>query len=204
MKFAYARVSKESPRHAATAAFFFHARGEYLEKSTNGMHRSLLLQLLESFPDLQRVFDDVGPMFSNRLGDLSIDILRELLHNAILGLGHRCFTCFIDALDECDEQQVRDMVEFCEELGRLATMDGIRLRICFSSRHYPYIYIRDGLRITLENQQGHKDDLEKYVQSCLRADSGPLVDKTRNQILQKAAGVFMWVVLVVDILNKEF
>lgn len=112
--------------------------------------------------------------------------------------------CFIDALNECNKQQVLDMVEYFKDLRHIAAVHGIRLQICFSSRHYPYICIRSGLRLTLEDQQGHRNNLEKYVRSYLRADSGPLVNKIQDQILQKAAGVFMWVVLVVDILNKEF
>ncbi|KAJ6445212.1 eukaryotic translation initiation factor 3 subunit B [Purpureocillium lavendulum] len=194
--------------NSATASFFFNARGERLERSTTGMYRSLLLQLLESFPDLQKVVDNlhVTPLDQNGRCP-PLDILQGHFANAVSSLGRRSFTCFIDALDECDEQQVRDMVSFFEELGQRATECNVQFRICFSSRHYPYIYIRHGLRLTLEDQKDHKEDLAKYIRGRLEADtanSGPLVDGIRKTILEKATGVFMWVVLVVDILNKEF
>lgn len=96
------------------------------------------------------------------------------------------------------------MVEYFEDLGKTASDSNIALRICFSSRHYPYIYIQRGLRLVLEDQTGHRKDLEKYVESRLKTDSGPPVEYIRNRIIQNAAGVFMWVILVVDILNKEF
>ena len=203
MKFAYNHTKKNISATAGSASFFFNARGAYLEKSTTGMHRSLLLQLLERFPDLQRVLDGPHPLLPEA-GELSIDILRKLFSIAVLGLAGRSFTCFVDALDECDEQQVQDMVDYFQELGQQATKNGIDLRICFSCRHYPYLFIPAGLKLILEDQQGHKEDLKEYVRSRLRASQGPLINQIRAQILGKAAGVFLWVVLVVEILNQEF
>jgi hypothetical protein len=42
------------------------------------------------------------------------------------------------------------------------------------------------------------------MQSHLRAGKGKYVEDVRTQIRGKANGVFMWVVMVIDILNKEF
>ncbi|WYZ36010.1 hypothetical protein EsH8_X_000657 [Colletotrichum jinshuiense] len=96
------------------------------------------------------------------------------------------------------------MVTYFEDLGELAATNGIGLQICFSSRHYPHIDIRNGLRITLEDQPGHEQDLEKYVRNCLKTGRRSDAVNIQTQILEKASGVFMWVVLVVDILNKEY
>lgn len=81
---------------------------------------------------------------------------------------------------------------------------GVPFRVCFSSRHYPYIDIQRGIRLTLEDQAGHKKDLTTYITSRLRVDTLPLIEELRSKILEKAAGAFMWVCLVVDILNKEY
>ncbi|KAL7919128.1 ankyrin repeat-containing domain protein [Trichoderma austrokoningii] len=187
----------------AVVSFFFNARGDVLEKSTTGMYRSLLLQLLERFPDLKTVCED--PNFGVQSGNCpSSEDIQTLFRTAISVLGRRSLTCFIDALDECDEQQILDMVQYFETLGQQAVEYGIELRICFSSRHYPYIFIRQGLRLTLEDQEGHEEDVQKYVQGNLRVEQGSVLEDIKGRILQKAAGVFMWVVLVVDILNKEF
>lgn len=203
MKFAYTRVKRTLSTRNAVVSFFFNARGDILERSTIGMYRSLLLQLLERFPDLQKTCEDSN--FGIRNGNCpSSETIQMLFRKAISMLGQRSLTCFIDALDECDELQVRDMVEYFEALGQQAVEDKIELRICFSSRRYPYIFIRQGLKLTLEDQQGHEEDVQKYVQGSLRADPGPLLEEIKAQILQRAAGVFMWVILVVDILNKEF
>ncbi|KAH6867707.1 hypothetical protein B0T10DRAFT_325318 [Thelonectria olida] len=204
MKFLYTKMKKKD-RHLQilTSSFFFNARGEYLEKSVSGMYRSLLLQLLEGLPDLQQVLDDPDLVPRNQTDCPSVNVLKDLFRNAVLSLGRRYFTCFVDALDECDEQQVEDMVGFFEELAEQCTQCDVRLRICFSSRHYPYIDIRSGIRLTLEGQPGHTEDLENYIANRLQIRDPALVEKLKPVMLKKAAGVFLWVALVVDILNKE-
>ncbi|WQF79138.1 Putative nucleoside phosphorylase domain, NACHT nucleoside triphosphatase [Colletotrichum destructivum] len=204
MKFAYGNVRRRSEANTCHISFFFNARGDELEKSTVGLHRSLLLQVMERVPDLQSVLDDPVLIPQQQSVCPSTEVLRELFRNAVMGLGQRRLVCFVDALDECDEEQVREMVTYFEDLGDEATNDGIQLQICFSSRHYPHIEIENGLRLTLEDQPGHEKDLEKYVRSCLRVGKRSDAEEIKNGVLKKANGVFMWVVLVVDILNKEY
>ncbi|OJI87665.1 hypothetical protein ASPTUDRAFT_419227 [Aspergillus tubingensis CBS 134.48] len=205
MKFAYERMRRKTrSKHDVTASFFFNARGESLEKSIIGMYRSLLLQLLEGYTDLQTILDN-SELVSQSLDSCPpLNSLKGLFHNSVSALGQRGFTCFVDALDECDEQQVIDMVQFFEDLTEESSAKGVPFRVCFSSRHYPYIVIRQGIRLTLEDQLGHAKDLETYAASRLRVDDPSLAEELRVQLLGKAAGVFMWVVLVVDILNKEY
>ncbi|KAJ4308618.1 hypothetical protein N0V84_011995 [Fusarium piperis] len=204
MKFIYLKTKrKKSQMHAITASFFFHARGEYLEKSIAGMYRSLLLQLLEGYPDLQEVLDDTDLVPRGQNECPPLNILKDLFHNAVSNLGERFFSCFVDALDECDEQQVMEMIHSFEDLAEDCAAKGVRFQICFSSRHYPYIRIRHGIEITLEHQQGHSEDMDNYIQHNLRIRDTFLAEELRPQMLNKAAGVFLWVVLVVDILNKE-
>lgn len=116
------------------------------------MYQSLLLQLLEGYSDLQVVLDDSDLVPHNQNGCPSLNVLKELFANAVCALGQRSLTCFVDALDECDEQQVVDMVQYFEDLTEQCTAKGIPFRICFSSRHYPYIVSQRGIRLTLEDQ----------------------------------------------------
>ena len=186
----------------------FNARGHDLEKSTLGMHRSLLWQLLEKLPDLQEVLDNPQvqrldfKQHSNH-PTWEIDLLCDLFSDAIERLGQRRLTCFVDALDECDVHQVRAMVDYFEDLGQRAVQTRIKLYICFSSRYYPHISIQYGRQLTLEDQDGHGQDLEKYVRSKFKAGKGKAFEEVRTEIIQKAAGIFLWVVLVVPILNEE-
>ncbi|WXC60871.1 hypothetical protein SNK03_006754 [Fusarium graminearum] len=167
------------------------------------MYRSLLLQLLQGFADLQCVLDDPELVPRGQAGCPSLNILKDLLRSAVLKLDQRSFTCYIDALDECDEQQVMDMVEYFEDLAEQCAEDGVRLQICFSSRHYPFVDIRVGLCLILEEQAGHTGDLETYIKSHLRVRDPSLLAELQERMLEKASGVFMWVVLVVEVLNVE-
>ncbi|RYC79938.1 hypothetical protein BFJ63_vAg17178 [Fusarium oxysporum f. sp. narcissi] len=204
MKFIYTKMKKaDIPMKALTVSFFFNARGELLEKSVLGMYRSLLLQLLEGFPDLQRILDATDLISRNQVTCPPLNVLKDLFRSAVSSLEKRSFTCFVDALDECDEQQVKDMVDFFEELAEQCVENNVRFQVCFSSRHYPYVDIKSGIRLILEGQDGHIEDLKSYINSHLRIQDPALVDELKQMMLDKAAGVFLWVALVVDILNKE-
>jgi ankyrin repeat protein len=204
MKFIYTKMKKtDIPMKALTVSFFFNARGGLLKKSVLGLYRSLLLQLLEGFPDLQRILDDADLISRNQVTCPSLNVLKDLFRSAISSLEKRSFTCFVDALDECDEQQVRDTADFFEELADQCVENNVRFQVCFSSRHYPYVDIKSGIRLILEGQDGHIEDLKSYINSHLRIQDPALVDELKQMMLDKAAGVFLWVALVVDILNKE-
>ncbi|KAF4884398.1 putative ankyrin repeat protein [Colletotrichum fructicola] len=201
MKFLFLETKKKA--NTPTASFFFNARGDYLEKSITGMYRSILLQLLKLFPDRQSVLDDTDIIPWSQQDCPNLNVLKELLRGAVMALGQRSFTCFIDALDECDEQEVRDMVQYFEDLTKNTTDNSIPFRVCFSSRPYPYIDIRQGALLTLEDQKGHTEDLTKYVKNRLNVRNPTLLAELQTKILDKAGGIFMWIVLVVEILNKE-
>jgi hypothetical protein len=206
IKFAHACADQKRSDSEILISFFFNARGEELERSTVGMYRAILFQLLNRAADLQKLLDNLYSASDPQ--SLSpawtIESLCELLSAAIAKLGQRRLKCFIDALDECDEQEVREMIDFFEDLGRKARANGTQLYICLASRHYPAINIQNGRHLTLEDQLGHAEDLAKYVRSHLRAGKGRFIEEVRTQVQEKANGVFMWAVLVVNILNTEF
>ena len=205
VKFAVANARK-TRAETAVISFFFNARGEDLEKSTLGMYRSLLYQVLNMFPDLQSVLDCLRPNVP-REGETyrwEKHDLQDLFTAAIQKLGQRRLMCFIDALDECEEEQIRDLVAFLEHLGRLATLSRIHFYVCLSSRHYPHISIENGVKMILEDQEDHIHDITKYLNGTLRTGRGKQSEEIKEELLQKSSGVFLWVVLVVQILNKEY
>ncbi|KAK5099543.1 hypothetical protein LTR70_002444 [Exophiala xenobiotica] len=197
MKFAHCHAEINRAEHEILVSFFFNARGEELESSTIGMYRALLFQLLNKVADLQNLLNDFH-FSSQHQGQGHAWTIESL------SLLQRRLKLFVDALDECDEQQVREMIEFFEDLGQQARGNGSQLYICFASRHYPAIEVRSGRQLILEDEHGHANDLAKYVQSHLRAGKGKFIEEVRTQILEKANGIFIWAVLVVEILNKEF
>jgi ankyrin repeat protein len=204
MKFAFTNARK-TMKDKVIISFFFNARGDDIERSTTGMYRSLLLQLLEQLPALQSVFDSLG-LATTSIGidyQWKVEILKTLLEQAIQNLRGFSVVCFIDALDECEEQQTRDMVQFFERVGELAVAENIVFQVCFSSRHYPYITIRQGLSLVLEGQEGHSQDIASYIKSELKIGRSRIAEEIRNELQEKALSIFMWVVLVIKILNEE-
>ncbi|KAH7550903.1 hypothetical protein BM1_10276 [Bipolaris maydis] len=205
MKYALANARKTMNDHIMLS-FFFNARGEDIEKSTIGTYRSMLLQLLEHLPALQAVFTSLSLSASKLTADYqwNIETLKTLLEQVIRSLGESSVVCFIDALDECEEKQVRDMIQFFEHIGDLCMSNRIHFQVCFSSRHYPHITIRNGLELVLEGHEGHSQDITNYVETELKIGKSKIAQQVRAELQEKASGIFMWVVLVVGILNKEF
>jgi nucleoside phosphorylase/ankyrin repeat protein len=210
MKFTYAHTAAKCAERTDTIVlkFFFHARGASLEKSTEGMYRSLLHQILHSFHGLKELLDPYAPKLIPLAAGNPITwptaTLTALFQTVVQNLAERRIICFVDALDECDEDQIRAMISVFEDLGEIACRNRTGFYICFSSRHYPHITLQRGcLRVTLEDQIGHSQDIEAYVQCKLRAGNGTVATEMKGLILQKASGVFIWVVLAIEILNKE-
>lgn len=182
------------------ASFFFNARGSTLERSVEGMYRSLLHQLLSAKPRLQRTLRARG----TRNPDWSVHALQDIFEEVVLALTEdEHITCIVDALDECDAADIRAMVEFFEELGNVAVARDIQFRVCFSSRHYPHVELAHCQELILEGQEGHQQDISDYIKSKLRIGTTKLATEIKSEVLQRAQGVFLWVVLVVGILTKE-
>jgi hypothetical protein len=192
-------------QNRTVVSFFFNARGEELERSTLGMYRSLLWQLLQRYPELQNILDTLGLANTNFFTHTwTIDSLKSLLKQAVKGLGESSLICFVDALDECEIDEIRDMIQFFESIGDLAALHNVRFQTCYSSRYYPYISVRKGLSIRLERQEGHIQDITNYVATELKLDNeSGTAGSIRAEIQKKASGIFMWVVLVVSMLNRE-
>ncbi|KAL3455142.1 hypothetical protein BJX64DRAFT_295329 [Aspergillus heterothallicus] len=204
MKFAFTQALKLTS--TIVVSFFFNARGESLEKTVPGMLRSILYQLLDKIPGLQAVFDEL-PAFTmpERTPDWDAETLKLLLRTCVEKLppSGRSVICYIDALDECDETEIRDMLSFFEQLGELAASTNHPLLVCFSSRHYPHVTIDHKIELVLEDQDGHQQDIANYVHSELKAGRSKRAMQIKDSIITRASGIFLWVVLVVQILNKE-
>ncbi|KAK6358010.1 hypothetical protein TWF730_007364 [Orbilia blumenaviensis] len=186
------------------AAYFFNARGTDLEKTCLGMLRSLVCQLIGQNEDICRKFipkyikkeEMHGTNWqwqSDELKDFLLQTIRSAPKPIIL---------FADALDECEENEVREVVSFLEKLSLLAVSSQTSLRILLSSRHYPTITMEKMIQLTVESQVEHNTDIAIYVRDKLKVKDG--AKRIKNELLRKAGGIFMWVVLVTEMLNQAF
>ncbi|KAL8366751.1 hypothetical protein RB595_010556 [Gaeumannomyces hyphopodioides] len=204
--FEEARGSAKGDSSQIILSFFFLARGTIEEKSTIGLYRSFLHQLFEKTVDLRGSLEWMTAYGARGIlqNGWHEEALKQTLKHAIPKLGSRSLTIFVDALDECDQSQAAGMVCFFEELCDDAKDANVKLRICFSSRHYPTVVIQQGVEVTLEAENGHADDIESYIKAELRLGKNKHAETLRAEILKKSSGIFLWVVLVLDILRKEY
>jgi hypothetical protein len=197
----YAKVAKPGGK---VVSFFFNARGSPLERSIEGMYRSLLYQMAIDLPSpLTNLRTETVELYGSK--EWPLELLKDLCRKAVRYLTNETtLTFFIDALDEGDvEDDVRDMISFVEELATEASENGRTLSICLASRHYPTISMCRIEKLILDNLKDHDEDITTYVRAQLRIKSTALQAKLVTSVGVKAHGVFLWVVLVVKILNKE-
>lgn len=180
-------------------SFFFNAKGHLLEWSVEGMYRSLLHQLFVQCPELEKAFRERTWTQTT----WPVELLEEHFRDCILRLGARKLTCHVDALDECEESDVRGLIEFFEDLGNMAVSAHMCLHVCFASRHYPRISISKCVHVVLDGLQGHQEDIETYVSNNLKVLESNTRHDFAREIRSRARDVFLWVVLVVRLLNKE-
>lgn len=186
-------------------AFFFNARGADIERSPLGLYRTLLYQLASQCSDIRyQLTEEFLKEKSKRADGVTWqpEVLRDLFHKSITGLEVPPLHIFVDALDECfDDDIVRRVVnDFC--LSAEETLSkGVSLNLCWSSRHYPHISVKHAFELRLQDHNG--SDIALYVQRQLNASALlSSVPELEQELIEKAKGVFLWIVLVVKKLLK--
>jgi AAA ATPase domain len=202
MKEAFRRTEKSmGGTSTTTAGFFFNARGtEQLEKTPLGLFRSVLHQVLQQ--DL-RTLARLAVAYQrkkqfNRTLSWYRDELQNFLMETYTTADSRPSIIFIDALDECDENEVRDLIDFFRTLTTKAYKNGARLNVCLSSRHYPQISIENCPEVVMEDH--NQADILRYISTAAANDKA--ISSLSILIFEKSSGVFLWAVLVVSMLKK--
>ena len=199
------------PKRLVTASFFFWNAGPSIQKSQEGLFRSLLYEILSQCPELTRtICSSKAKTFRPFVGEHEPWTRQELWH-AISRLKDQCgagarFCFFIDGLDEYDGEPDH-IVSVLESLR-----DWPDVKLCVSSR--PYNEFRDAFGRPSDPQLALEDltyeDIEFYVQITLEENPRFKALKARDdrsqdlvqEIVAKAQGVFLWVILVVKSLLK--
>lgn len=184
-------------------AFFLNGRSpDQLVKSVEGMYRSILYQLYDRIPRFKAAAAKRVAITNKQVW--SIEILKDMIRQSILHLtSDEKATIYIDALDECELDQVRSAVEFFESLSRSATTDGKRFLICFSSRYYPHITMQSHEEVKLDTLAEHLADIKTFLASEFTIRS-PFRSELQTEIEERCSGIFLWVVLVVKLLKRSF
>ncbi|KAK4033781.1 hypothetical protein C8A01DRAFT_39751 [Parachaetomium inaequale] len=188
------------------ASFYFWAAGTKLQTSKAGLYRTLLCQILEEHTDvIPLVFPERWEalcLFNEDPKALAEDELQHSLTRALLLLAKTTKIClFVDGLDEFDG----DHGNLIELLTRI--IDGTSIKICVASR--PWVVFEEALKNkpSLRLEDFTFNDIKEYVTSRFHGDSNfeqlwrrefEFADRLVERVVRKAAGVFLWVNLVVS------
>ncbi|KAI1740332.1 hypothetical protein F4680DRAFT_116318 [Xylaria scruposa] len=210
-------------KRLVTAEFFFWSAGTRLQKSREGLLRSLLFEILRKCPELiPRVSKSHHKAPFRRRGPYSYIDDEELWSQEDLMVAYRSlvsycdeedvkFCFFIDGLDEFEEES-KTHSDLIETLRVLNASQNIKF--CVSSR--PWTVFSDAFgedpdRL-LKLEDLTRDDIRSYVhdkfkdhdQFKLLCVNNPQYADLVEDITRQAQGVFLWVYLVVRDLLEGF
>ena len=204
-------LREASRSNDVVASFFFFGRGIDLQKSSYGLVRSLLYQLLDHFPEM---LSKLSTLYKTKRDteqkSESYSIwhereLREFLERWIpTASKDRPIRIYVDALDEAGEDTAIELVKYFKRLTSRPSPTGAGLRICVSCRHYPVLAPKDALTICVEGTN-HRD-IATYVGQSLKDHflDADKADKAQLQqeIIERASCVFQWAVLIIPMVIK--
>ena len=204
-------------------AFFFNAFGrEPLEKSTAGLYRSLLYQLIDqdslSLQEFRLVFEkrkqtqQHGKSEPSHWHDKEQNQLKEFFTQALERIAARGtkVNIFIDALDEAVQGSAQDVITYIHRLDKNLRHREPRTRMCISCRHYPIYTATNPHEIFMENH--NKVDIREFVRTEL-AEKGILRRKfleysgilatLETELVNRACGVFLWAFLITPLVVRQ-
>ncbi|KIY04090.1 uncharacterized protein Z520_00782 [Fonsecaea multimorphosa CBS 102226] len=194
------------------ASFFFWSLGNSMQRSQCGLLQSLIYSILQQRPNM---ISEVLPSlwqqlhhqplnFFKSLGAAwhvwSVNDLRHILTALINQNESRLKFClFIDGLDEFDGDH-REIADFCYRLCQNSNV-----KICLSSRPLMVFEEAFGSYSHLRLQDLTRKDIERYVfdnlsnhpRCKISQDLSSQVLSLTEEVVKRASGVFLWVVLVV-------
>lgn len=178
-------------KHVVTLAYFFWRQGAVLQRKTEGLLRSLLLQILDEKSLTRESNKWLRSANGARLWTSAImqSAMLDFLKNS-----ECCYFIMIDGLDEFDEDP-ESLVALCFEVEKLPNV-----KLCVSSR--PEILLERQLKNCeqLRVQDLTRGDIHAFVSGTLQqyANSAPII----REIEADAEGVFLWVNIVTNSMVK--
>lgn len=189
-----------------TASFYFWNLGSHFQKSQIGLLRSLLYHVLDAQPDLTaHVLPDLYRAAvagkDERLNEPSYAELKRGFHNLIMQRSAKVRIClFIDGLDEYEGNH-SELAEFLVSIPRESC-----LKVLLSSRPIPACVEVFSNCPKLQLQDLTYNDIRLYAVdrisdhpqfTRLVTEDETQASRLIDEIVAKASGVFLWVIIVV-------
>ncbi len=166
IKEAYIRSQRERSHHVA--AFFFDAKSDSSLRTAQALYQSLLVQLLPARrSDLREIAesheDKLRPYIPGELRESpwTDGELKAMLRSIFDRPSSHHTVIYVDALDENHERRIREITGFLGELVESAHEVGAKLDICFSTRHFGAVKLRNCSSINVE--ENNRVDITTYL-----------------------------------------
>ncbi|KLJ08561.1 hypothetical protein EMPG_16009 [Blastomyces silverae] len=182
------------------AFYFFLADNTKKQNSQKGFLCSLLHQFLEVHWELDSSYlSDEQLRQKRRPDNWNLAELKRLLFEIVPKATVTKSICvFVDALDECQDDDLTDVIQIIMDLKRHG------LKVCVSSRPEPRILRRlQSVSRILKIEEYTRKDIEKFVADQFgkfssNASNLPRedLDLLSDDVAFEAAGVFLWAILV--------
>lgn len=183
-------------------SFFFHGRGDVLQKTPLGFFRSLIHQALSQAPTALPDLIDTFKRKRKEIGEPGDkwqwheEELRRFFESSFPKvLETRSVWLFVDALDECGRESAVDLFRWFRSLLRTLSTTNAQFRICVTCRHYPILDQNCDFEICPEHE--NKQDISIYVRDHLSERPELAESPIPSFITDSASGVFMWARLVI-------
>lgn len=191
-------------RTVVTPKFFFWNPGSSMQKSLQGLLRSLIYQILLENPDSVTLITSSDDHSPEAVAPAHAWTERRLIRTLLDSVQHlanrRCMCFFIDGLDEYSGDQSA-LVDVIEEL---ATYPNVKC--CISSRTHRAFTDAFGSGPMLKLHDLTEPDIRAYVLDKFKTvysahpsvtSSPSRLSQLKNEIVERAEGVFLWVDLAV-------
>ncbi|KAK2616350.1 hypothetical protein QQS21_000784 [Conoideocrella luteorostrata] len=186
--------------------YFFWNPGSPLQKSLEGLLRSLAFDILRLCPDS---ISSVSGMLQQRRNEIqeaeeelwTCDLLWEILEDVISENSLTCFCFFIDGLDEfCGDSE-----DLIDSVKRLVSHKNVK--VCASSRPWAAFvgeFGEDSTRL-MKLEDLNAEDIRRYTHTTLFRNSrferlarrDASIQGLIKEVATRSDGVFLWVYLVV-------
>lgn len=211
------RYQDGSKEDHVDAHFFFSQGGSSMQKSFDGLLRSILHQILSQSDDMADVVIQAGPLPSDEgnivwttteLQKVFFEVVRQRTRPTRIML-------FLDALDECDDN-TEALARFILSAVEESTKSMSRMKICFTSR--PWDVFNDHFEHVsgFKMEQKTLTDIMNYAEArahgnrkaaeMLNSSEHAIRKAARGfllRVVHRAEGLFLWVPLVLDYLLND-
>lgn len=222
MVFLYDHFNNQAEQRSGQVAriqleFFYSARGTELQRTFDGMLRSLLHQLFSqdalTRPQIRAIFEGNTRSFGNSPNGWKwhLSELKALFLKAVVAAAERRpVTIFVDALDEAGEHSARQIMEYLHLLHKQVASTEAQMKICVSCRHYPIVTSRSTTyEIMVEHH--NSSDIARFIDDTLCLEDVARRDPTeletwqalKPELARRAQGVFQWAHLIVPLVQKR-